>query len=600
LPPAHLPEAVVMVQALRKLLGKKDASFLNGTIEKALFHIWKGIGDMAVVSATGSGKTLLFALLPLLQTKSTTIVIVPYLALLENLKGRLASTPYSVATWTGTAPLSVPDLLLVSVERVNPSFIQLLQTQKIAAIFFDEAHTLITSEYRPKLKEALGLIAQVPKKLVFMTATLPPNLELQLRNLAPNLVTFRGPTMRPNLRYLVLSLPTRTEAMKRVLEEVEKTTLNNNNNKGIVFCLTVADAKELHGSLPRSSLYHGQLTPEERAASVTNFTTWMIATSGFGTGVDNPAVVKTIHFLGSHSILDLAQETGRAGREGGPADCVVVTSEQDMIRLSPNLVSWLTSKSCRRQALQQEVDGQSSSCCLSSAGVLCCDNCAAASDSLDHQDPTSLPLPPPPSPPQIVELPVVSNHVDDLNPHAPQAASEENIDDDDNYDDDQAPEPYHERHQVHQNARAEAQVTLEALLELAKKPTCIPHLLQGKHSPGSDEDCLTHKVRCFTCAANHLHCDIITPRENAQDVCFVCRLPQNVLFRLTHTSEQFGKPRACPFRSLTRSLMRLHDSHTLTFTSTLSRQQAFEFLISRDAYGLTNASTIFAKLTNKK
>ena len=167
-------------------------------------------------------------------------------------------------------------------------------------------------------------------------------------------------------------------------------------------------------------------------------------------------------------------------------------------------------------------------------------------------------------------------------------------------DDDQAPEPYHERHQVHQNARAEAQVTLEALLELAKKPTCIPHLLQGKHSPGSDEDCLTHKVRCFTCAANHLHCDIITPRENAQDVCFVCRLPQNVLFRLTHTSEQFGKPRACPFRSLTRSLMRLHDSHTLTFTSTLSRQQAFEFLISRDAYGLTNASTIFAKLTNKK
>jgi ATP-dependent DNA helicase RecQ len=303
--------------------------------------------DALVVLATGGGKSLCYQA-PALLRDGLTCVISPLISLMQDQLAGLVESGVPAAmlssaqdgrekreVWERLAGGTLK-LLFVAPERLlQPGFLAELGGLRLASLVVDEAHCIshwghdFRPEYR-RIGELRALLPRVP--IQAFTATATPQVR---RDVAAQLglegpLELVGDFDRPNLTYRFLP---RGDAPAQVLGVIRR----HAGEAGIVYCLRRADvdalAEKLAGAGVRCVPYHAGLDAATRKRNQQRFLAEevdvVVATVAFGMGIDRPDVRYVLHASLPKGIEQFAQETGRAGRDGLPSECVLLYSGAD-------------------------------------------------------------------------------------------------------------------------------------------------------------------------------------------------------------------------------------------------------------------------------
>jgi ATP-dependent DNA helicase RecQ len=303
--------------------------------------------DSLVVMPTGGGKSLCFQA-PALIKESVTIVVSPLISLMKDQVDTLIACGAPAAMMNSSqapheqraAERALLDgkikLLFVSPERLAlPHFRALLQRVNAKTFAIDEAHCISHwgHDFRPEYRQLRALRSTFPDSSVHAyTATATPQVR---RDIAEQLA-LRDPVLlvgdfdRPNLVYRIL--PKRDE-LPQIIDVLER----HRGESGIIYCIRRKDVDSLSEQLQRrgwnARAYHAGLTSEERHAAQEAFAKEkcdvVVATVAFGMGIDRSNVRFVLHTAMPKSIEHYQQETGRAGRDGLEAECVLLYSAAD-------------------------------------------------------------------------------------------------------------------------------------------------------------------------------------------------------------------------------------------------------------------------------
>ena len=309
-----------------------------------------GGGDAVVLMPTGGGKSLCYQI-PSLVRPGTGIVISPLIALmadqvaaLENLGVRAAylnsTLGYEEAQNVERALLNGElDLLYLAPERlVLPRTTALLERAQVALFAIDEAHCV--SQWGHDFRSdylGLGVLAErfpdVPRIALTATATPATHAELTERLHLGNAEHFVASFDRPNITYRIEPKQSgRTQLINFI-------TTEHSGDAGIVYCLSRRGVEQLAEALVARGIdalpYHAGLPSEVRAEHQARFLREdgivMVATIAFGMGIDKPDVRFVAHLDLPRSVEGYYQETGRAGRDGLPADAWMVYGLGDVV-----------------------------------------------------------------------------------------------------------------------------------------------------------------------------------------------------------------------------------------------------------------------------
>jgi ATP-dependent DNA helicase RecQ len=372
------------LEVLREVFGYGSFRLLQKEI---IEHVVTG-GDAFVLMPTGGGKSLCYQV-PALVRPGTGVVVSPLISLMKDQVDALRGNGVAAAYYNSSlgenearrvlAKLHAGelDLLYVAPERLmTESFLERLKTLTIAVLAIDEAHCVSQwgHDFRPEYL-ALGELREhfpgVP--LVALTATadeatradVGDKLHLGTARL------FAAGFDRPNLRYTVVDKIRPSDQLLAFLKA-------RAGDAGIVYCLSRRRTEEVAARLVaagiRAEAYHAGLPKDERTRVQDGFLAdrvqVVVATVAFGMGIDKPDVRFVVHHDMPKSIEGYYQETGRAGRDGMPAEAYLLYGLQDVVtaralieggtdpeqvrielhKLSA-MIGFAESLSCRRRAL---------------------------------------------------------------------------------------------------------------------------------------------------------------------------------------------------------------------------------------------------------
>jgi len=303
--------------------------------------------DSLVVLPTGGGKSLCYQLPPMVSGELT-LVISPLIALMQDQISGLTLNGYPAAALNSNCSdeevaytyeqLDAGELrlLLVSPERaVNIGFMSRLPSMGIGAIAIDEAHCISHwgHDFRPEYRRMSELRDRLPGVSVHAyTATATPRVrediakQLGLRD--PEILI--GTFDRPNLTYRVLP-------RVRAADQIAQILTRHKDDAAIVYCMSRRETEQVAESLMNrgfnAAAYHAGMDAKRRTRTQERFLTErldvVVATVAFGMGIDRSDVRCVIHASMPKSVEAYQQETGRAGRDGLEAECVLLYSSGD-------------------------------------------------------------------------------------------------------------------------------------------------------------------------------------------------------------------------------------------------------------------------------
>ncbi|MDH4099833.1 MAG: DNA helicase RecQ [Nitrospirota bacterium] len=336
------------LQILRSVFGY-DA--FRGQQQAIVEHLVGG-GDALVLMPTGGGKSICYQV-PAIVRKGVGIVISPLIALMQDqvdaLKQAGVKAEFLNSSLSGREAFAVEgrlergelDLLYVAPERLmTPRFLELLERAEIALFAIDEAHCVSQwgHDFRPEYVQLSILherFPQIPRIALTATADAPTRREIVERLGLTGAQQFVASFDRPNIRYRVTYKNNGREQLLAFLEAEHR------GDSGIVYCLSRKKVEETAQWLANKGWkalpYHAGLNAETRRQHQQLFLreegVVMVATIAFGMGIDKPDVRFVAHLDLPKSMEGYYQETGRAGRDGMPADAWLAYGLGDVITL---------------------------------------------------------------------------------------------------------------------------------------------------------------------------------------------------------------------------------------------------------------------------
>jgi ATP-dependent DNA helicase RecQ len=339
----------VMSRAVQVLHEVWGYSAFRGPQAEIIGHVANG-GDALVLMPTGGGKSLCYQI-PAMVRDGMGVVVSPLIALMQDQVAALreagvrAEFLNSSLSWPEQQRVEKAvragevDILYVAPERlVTDRCLELLDASKIALFAIDEAHCVSQwgHDFRPEYMR-LSVLAdryRVPRIALTATADATTRKEIISKLKLDSARIFISSFDRPNIRYRIAE---RDNARKQLLEFIRA---EHAGHSGIVYCFTRKSVDETAAFLLDSGIdalpYHADKEHETRGEHLSRFirddAVVMVATIAFGMGIDKPDVRFVAHLDMPKSIEAYYQETGRAGRDGLPADAWMIYGLADVVQ----------------------------------------------------------------------------------------------------------------------------------------------------------------------------------------------------------------------------------------------------------------------------
>ncbi|HEV3098480.1 MAG TPA: DNA helicase RecQ [Candidatus Udaeobacter sp.] len=306
--------------------------------------------DVLVLMPTGGGKSLCFQL-PALIREGLTIVVSPLISLMKDQVDALQTSGIpatylnstldrqgAVARWRGLRRGEYRMLYVAPERLMLDTFLERAVNWNIAQFAIDEAHCISEwgHDFRPEYRELKKLRTHFPDvPMMALTATATERVrvdivkQLKLRDPRCYVASFN----RPNLTYRVVP---KTAPYEQLLTLIQ----SRSNDSGIVYCASRKSADSLARNLTEDGVsakpYHAGLTSAERTKNQEAFlrddVRVVTATIAFGMGINKPNVRFVVHYDLPKNLESYYQETGRAGRDGLPGECVLLFSASDVAK----------------------------------------------------------------------------------------------------------------------------------------------------------------------------------------------------------------------------------------------------------------------------